>query len=79
MSTICAQELEGSGVTLTVLLFPEAPPLTGMIPNGLPPQQRTTLLDSSVMGTPVVFLASEETKECNGLRVIAIEWNKEYP
>jgi len=77
MSTIWAQELEGSGVTLNVLL-PGGATLTGMIPASLSQQQRSKLLDPSVMGPPAVFLASDEGKDCNGQRIVAIEWNKEH-
>ena len=77
MSTIWAQELEGSGVTLNVLL-PEGATLTGMIPASLSQHQRSRLLDPSVMGPPAVFLASDEAKDRNGQRVTAIEWNKEH-
>jgi 3-oxoacyl-[acyl-carrier protein] reductase len=74
MSVIWAQELEGSGVNLNVLL-PGGATLTGMIPASFPPQQRSALLDPSVMGLPAVFLASDEAKDLNGQRVVAIEWN----
>jgi 3-oxoacyl-[acyl-carrier protein] reductase len=77
MSMIWAQELEGSGVTLNVLL-PGGATLTGMIPASLSQRQRSQLLDPSVMGPPAVFLASDEAKECNGQRIVAIEWNKEH-
>jgi 3-oxoacyl-[acyl-carrier protein] reductase len=77
MSIIWAQELEGSGVTLNVLL-PGGATLTGMIPESFPQEQRNKLLDPAVMGPPAVFLASDEAKDFNGQRVVAIEWNKEH-
>ena len=77
MSIIWAQELEGSGVTLNVLL-PGGATLTGMIPESFPQEQRSKLLDPAVMGPPAVFLASEEAKNLNGQRIVAIEWNKKH-
>ena len=77
MSTIWAQELEGSGITLNVLL-PGGATLTGMIPASLSQEQRSRLLDPSVMGPPAVFLASDEARDRNGQRVVAIEWNEEH-
>jgi len=77
MSIIWAQELEGSGVNLNVLL-PGGATLTGMIPESFPQEQRSKLLDPAVMGPPAVFLASEEAKNLNGKRIVAIEWNKEH-
>ena len=78
MSIIWAQELEGSGVTLNVML-PGGATLTGMIPEGFSQEQRSKLLDPAVMGPPAVFLASDAAKDLNGQRVVAIEWNKEHP
>ncbi|MCL5266741.1 MAG: SDR family oxidoreductase [Bacteroidetes bacterium] len=75
MSSIWAQELEGTGVTLNVLL-PGGATATGMIPDSFPASQRSKLIDPAVMGPPAVYLASEEAKGVNGQRIIAIEWNK---
>jgi len=77
MSIIWAQELEGSGVTVNVLL-PGGATLTGMIPESFPQEQRGKLLDPAVMGPPAVFLASDDAKSLNGQRIVAVEWNKEH-
>lgn len=73
MSIIWAQELEGTGITLNVLL-PGGATNTGMIPVTYPELQRKNLIDPSVMGPPTVFLASDDAREINGQRIIAIEW-----
>lgn len=74
MSTIWAQELEGTGVTLNVLI-PGGATLTGMIPDSFPESQKSKLINPAVMGPPAVYLASDEAKDLNGQRIVAIEWN----
>lgn len=76
MSTIWAQELEGTGITLNVLL-PGGATNTGMIPDSFPESQRRKLIDPSVMGPPAVYLASDDASNVNGQRIIAIEWKEE--
>ncbi len=75
MSIIWAQELEGTGITLNVLL-PGGATLTGMIPNSFPKEKKSKLLKPEIMGPPAVFLASDESKGMNGQRIIAVEWKK---
>lgn len=77
MSTIWAQELEGTGVTLNVLL-PGGATLTGMIPDSFPESQRSKLISPAVMGPPAVYLASDEAKDVHGQRIVAIEWNEKH-
>ena len=73
MSTIWAQELAGTGVTLNVLL-PGGATNTGMIPDSFPESRRKDLIDPQVMGPPAVYLAADEAREINGQRIVAIEW-----
>jgi NAD(P)-dependent dehydrogenase (short-subunit alcohol dehydrogenase family) len=75
MSTIWAQELAGTGITLNVLL-PGGATNTGMIPDSFPESRRKDLIDPQVMGPPAVYLASDEARDTNGQRIIAIEWAK---
>jgi len=75
MSIIWSQELEGSRITLNVLL-PGGATDTGMIPDSFSESQRSELINPAVMGPPAVYLASDEAKEMNGQRIVAIEWNK---
>ncbi len=76
MSIIWAQELEGTGVTLNVLL-PGGATDTGMIPDSLTASQRSKLIDPAIMGPPAIYLASDDARDVNGHRIVAIEWNKE--
>ena len=76
MSIIWAQELEGTGVTLNALL-PGGATDTGMIPDSFPESQRSKLIDPAVMGPPAVYLSSDEAKDVNGQRIVAVEWNKD--
>jgi NAD(P)-dependent dehydrogenase (short-subunit alcohol dehydrogenase family) len=77
MSTIWAQELEGSGINLNVLL-PGGATLTGMIPENYSQDQKASLLKPEIVGPAAVYLASDEAKHSNGKRIIATEWNKEH-
>ena len=76
MSLIWAQELEGSGINLNILL-PGGATLTGMIPENFPQEQKELLLKPEIMGPAAVYLASDEAKHINGKRIIAREWNTE--
>ncbi|MGO9480524.1 MAG: SDR family NAD(P)-dependent oxidoreductase [Candidatus Kryptoniota bacterium] len=76
MSTIWAQELEKTGITLNVLL-PGGATNTGMIPDSISDSMRNKLIDPAVMGPPAVYLASDEANYINGQRIIAIGWNED--
>jgi len=65
MSTIWAQELASTRVTLNMLL-PGGATNTGMIPDSFPEPKRKELIDPAVMGPPAVFLASDEADNVNG-------------
>ena len=73
MSVIWAQELAGTGVTLNILL-PGGATNTGMIPDSFPEARRKDLIDPQVMGPPAVYLASDDAREINGQRIIAMEF-----
>ena len=73
MSTIWAQELAGTGITLNLLL-PGGATNTGMIPTSFPESKRSQLIDPAVMGPPAVYLASDEAGDVNGQRIVATEW-----
>lgn len=77
MSAIWAQELEGTGITLNLLL-PGGATNTGMIPDGFPESQRSKLIDPSVMGPPAVYLASDDSGGVNGKRIVAVDWMMEH-
>lgn len=73
MSVIWAKELEGTGITLNVLL-PGGATDTGMIPDSFPESMRSGLIDPRVMGPPAVYLASDEARNINGERIVATAW-----
>ncbi|HET9691755.1 MAG TPA: SDR family oxidoreductase [Acidimicrobiales bacterium] len=73
MSQIMAADLDGTGVTVNVVL-PGGATRTGMIPDGVPESARAALLDPAVMGPPVVWLASNASDGVTGRRIVATEW-----
>jgi 3-oxoacyl-[acyl-carrier protein] reductase len=77
MSTIWAQELENTGITLNVLL-PGGATNTGMIPDKFSETRRKNLIDPSIMGPPAIYLASDDAGGINGHRIIAVEWKEKH-
>jgi NAD(P)-dependent dehydrogenase (short-subunit alcohol dehydrogenase family) len=75
MSTIWAQDLAGTGITLNVLL-PGGATNTGMIPDSFPEARRKDLIDPRVMGPPAIYLASDDAREVSGQRIIATEFGR---
>ena len=67
--SIMAQELEGTGATANVLV-PGGSTYTNMTYSG-DPNQRDQMMASEVMQKPVVWLASDDSSEFSGRRVIA--------
>jgi NAD(P)-dependent dehydrogenase (short-subunit alcohol dehydrogenase family) len=70
---IWAQELAGTGVTVNALL-PGGATLTGMIPDGVPDEVRSALLDPAIVLPPLLWLASSESDEVTGRRLVATRW-----
>jgi NAD(P)-dependent dehydrogenase (short-subunit alcohol dehydrogenase family) len=70
---IWAQDLEGTGVTVNALL-PGGATATGMIPDDLPEEARTGLLDPAVIVPPLLWLASEASDGVSGRRLDASRW-----
>src|SRR5262249_26069847 len=67
-----AKDLEGTGVTVTILV-PGGPTDTpGFFPPGKP--RPPFLLDPEIMGTPVVWLASPQSDGISACRFIARDW-----
>jgi NAD(P)-dependent dehydrogenase (short-subunit alcohol dehydrogenase family) len=70
LSRIMAADLEGTGVTVNILL-PGGATATGMIPDGFPDERRGHLLDAAVMGPPICWLASPGAAGVHDERIVA--------
>jgi len=72
-----AKDLEGTGVTVNILV-PGGPTDTpGFFPPGKP--RPPFLLDPEIMGTPVVWLASPQSDGISACRFIARDWDVSLP
>jgi NAD(P)-dependent dehydrogenase (short-subunit alcohol dehydrogenase family) len=72
-----AKDLEGTGVTVNVLV-PGGPTDTpGFFPPGKPRPE--VLLDPEIMGVPVVWLASPQSDGISACRFIARDWDRSLP
>ena len=75
--SVMAQDLEGTGVTANVLV-PGGGTYTNMTYSG-DPDLRDQLIQPEVMQSPVVWLASNDSGEFNGRRIIAYYWDDSLP
>lgn len=72
-----SKDLEGTGVTVNVLV-PGGPTDTpGFFPPGKP--RPPVLLDPEIMGVPVVWLASPQSDGISACRFIARDWDRSLP
>jgi NAD(P)-dependent dehydrogenase (short-subunit alcohol dehydrogenase family) len=72
-----AKDLEGTGVTVNILV-PGGPTETpGFFPPGKP--RPPVLLDPEIMRAPVVWLASPQSDGISGSRFIARDWDPSLP
>jgi NAD(P)-dependent dehydrogenase (short-subunit alcohol dehydrogenase family) len=72
-----AKDLEGTGVTVNILV-PGGPTDTpGFFPPGKP--RPPLLLDPEIMGTPAVWLASPQSDGISACRFIARDWDVRLP
>jgi NAD(P)-dependent dehydrogenase (short-subunit alcohol dehydrogenase family) len=72
-----AKDLEGTGVTVNILV-PGGPTDTpGFFPPGKP--RPPVLLDPEIMGVPVVWLASPQSDGISACRFIARDWDRRLP
>ena len=74
---IMAQELEGTGVTANVLV-PGGATYTNLTYSG-DPSLRDQLIQPEVMQRPVVWMSSDDSREFNGRRIIAYNWDDSLP
>ena len=77
MSAVWAKELEGSGITVNVLV-PGGPTDTPLIADesGWP---RDKMLRPDIMGAPTAWLISDEAKNFSGRRITAARWDTSLP
>lgn len=74
LSLIMTEDLRPYGITVNMLL-PGGATDTGMIPEGVAGEARRSLLSPTVMGRPIVFLASREAAGITGERIDAKEFD----
>ena len=74
MSAVWAKELDGSGITVNVLV-PGGPTDTPLIDDasGWP---RDKMLRPEIMGPPTAWLVSDAASEFSGRRITAARWNR---
>jgi gluconate 5-dehydrogenase len=65
-----AADLAGTPVAANILL-PGGPTATGMVPDEIDEEVRSQLLDPSVMGPPIVWLASPDAAGIHDQRIVA--------
>lgn len=67
---VMAADLAGTPVTANILL-PGGPTATGMVPDEVGEEVRARLLDPSIMGSPIVWLASPDAAGVHDERIVA--------
>jgi gluconate 5-dehydrogenase len=80
LARVMAADLRDTPVRANILL-PGGATLSGMIPDDLPEEVRTQLLDPSIMGPPIVWLASEQGADVHDQRIVATrfeDWLSAY-
>ena len=70
LARVMAADLAGTPVAANILL-PGGPTATGMVPDDISEEVRARLLDPSVMGAPIVWLASPAAGGVHDERIIA--------
>ncbi|MBO0694334.1 MAG: SDR family oxidoreductase [Acidimicrobiaceae bacterium] len=74
LSRVMAADLRGSNVTVN-LLVPGGVTATGMLPEGAP-REGGDMLPPSVMGPPIVWLASDEAVGVHDERIVAADFER---
>jgi NAD(P)-dependent dehydrogenase (short-subunit alcohol dehydrogenase family) len=73
LARVMAADLADTQVTANILL-PGGPTATGMVPDDIDEEVRARLLDPSVMGPPIVWLASPDAAGVHNERIVAREF-----
>ncbi len=74
LSRIMAADLEDTPIRLNILL-PGGATATGMIPDEIKKSPATSLLEPSIMGPPIVWLASSKADSVHNERIVATEFS----
>jgi NAD(P)-dependent dehydrogenase (short-subunit alcohol dehydrogenase family) len=77
MSAVWARQLEGTGITVNVLV-PGGPTDTPFISDAAG-WDRSKMLRPAIMGPPIRWLISDESRDFNGRRVSAMDWDTALP
>ena len=77
-TTIWAQDLAGTGVTVNALL-PGGATETGLIPASVGPDVRAGMLRPEIVVAPLLWLASDASSAFTGRRVDAKLWQSDLP
>jgi 3-oxoacyl-[acyl-carrier protein] reductase len=75
---IMAEELQGSGVTVNILV-PGGPVNTRLVGDNFTPAEKQKLIQPDIMVTPLLWLVSPEADAITGKRFIAAFWDKSRP
>jgi NAD(P)-dependent dehydrogenase (short-subunit alcohol dehydrogenase family) len=73
LARVIAADLEGTPVRVNILL-PGGATATGMVPDEVPEELRSRLLDPAIMGPPIVWLACEAAAGVHDQRIVATEF-----
>ena len=73
LARVMAADLLDTPIRANILL-PGGATSSGMIPDDLPAQARAQLLDPSIMGPPIVWLASEQGAHVHDERIVAAKF-----
>ena len=76
LARVIAADLAGTPVRANILL-PGGATATGMVPDGIPDDVASNLLDPAIMGPPIVWLASREAAGVHDERIVATEFGEE--
>jgi gluconate 5-dehydrogenase len=74
LSRVMAADLADGPVTVNLLL-PGGATRTGMVPDDVGTEMKATLLDPSVMGPPIVWLASDRAAGVSDRRIVARDFD----
>jgi NAD(P)-dependent dehydrogenase (short-subunit alcohol dehydrogenase family) len=74
LARVMAADLQGTPVRANILL-PGGATLTGMIPDDVPREVRGQFLDPSIMGPPIVWLASPQAADVHDERIVATKFH----